>query len=318
MTTRTVLITGGMGFIGAHTTRAFLDTGWRVVATRYSRPDIPDFLGADVGNALRVEPLDVGDRDALARIVAEHGVDSVVHLAVPPIGAAAFRDEFDANLGGLANLLDLAKREGLRRVTLASSTAVYHSIPGGPYHEDARLPMHSRMPTEAFKKCEEVLALHFAERTGVDLACVRIASVYGPLYRTLINVPSRIVHAAARGVAAPLPHATAPAPLADDASDFCYVKDIARGLFLLHSAQKLSHRVYNLGAGRATSSSEILAAVRAAQPSLAGELAPGRRTPADHWMDIGRAAEEVGYRPEYDIDRAVRDYLAWLQSGHAR
>jgi UDP-glucose 4-epimerase len=313
-----ILVTGGLGFIGAHLSRALLDAGESVVATRHRRADVPPFLQGEPEPRFGTDPLDVNDGAAVRSVLERRGIPSIVHLAVAPIGQSTFQEEFDANLGGLVKVLEAASQAGVRRVTVASSIAVYMSLGSGPFAESMNLPLPSRLPTEAFKKCEEILAQHYADRLKLDVRCVRIASVYGPLYRTLINAPSRIVHAAVRGVRGPLPNAVMPEVFADAANDFGYVKDVAEGICRVHRAEAPKHRVYNIGAGEAVSPQRLLEAVRRVLPESSAEFRPGSNLPRDHYMDISRAADDLGYRPTYGLERGVADYIDWLKAGHER
>ncbi len=312
-----ILVTGGLGFIGAHTARALLDAGEQVVVTRHRRADVPAMLQPESGTRLFVEPLDVTDAAAVRALLARHPIRSLVHLAVTPIGASSFGADFGVNLGGMVNLLEAAAEAGLERVTVASSAAVYGSLPAGRFREDDGLPVQSKTATEAFKKCEEVLAVHFAERSGLDVRCVRISSVYGPLYHSMVNVPSRIAHAAVRGVEGPLTHPAVPRTFADAAHDFCHVLDVADGLCRLHRSRTLAHRIYNLGSGTAVSPARVLQAVQRVLPGARAQFTPGGAPTALACMDLSRTAADTGYVPQYDIDRGMAQYLGWLQAGHA-
>src|SRR5437764_498864 len=83
--------------------------------------------------------------------------------------------------------------------------------------------------TEQFKKAWDILAPHYAARGGIQTVGVRASTIWGPLYHTMMNLPSRICHAAAKGVPADFSGSRTGVPFADDESDFCYVKDCALG-----------------------------------------------------------------------------------------
>lgn len=313
-----ILITGGLGFIGLHTAAAFLDAGERVVLTRHRSSRLPDVLAGELDRRLFIEPADITDGEALRGIVGKHGVGGIVHLASPPLSVESVHVEFTSNLQGLTSVLEAGRAAGVKRITIGSSVAVYRGLEAGPFRESAPLPAGSRLGVEAFKKCFETLADHYAQRTGLDIVCLRIASVYGPLYRSLVNVPSRIVHAAVRGVPGPLPHPAFPQTFADAAQDFLYVKDCALGIQRIQLAARLNHRIYNLGAGRAVSPAEFAAAVRRAAPAAAISLVEGAgpHHRPDAFGDLERIRSDVAFSPTYTVDDAVETYVAWLKSGH--
>lgn len=309
-----ILITGGMGFIGLHTARRFLDAGEDVVLTQFRTRREPSFLAHELGTRAIVEQLDVSDRAAVLDVVGRHKPSGIVHLAVPALSGVSPVDEYRTNTQGHMNVLEAALQHAVARVSLASSIAVYAGLPGGPFSETARLPVESVTATEAYKKSEEILALHFARQTQLDVRCLRLGGIYGPLYHSMANLPSRLCHAAVRGVQPELgPGRYGGPPRAQDAADFCYVKDCAAGIQLVHMAAGLRHTTYNIGSGRATTYGELAEAVNAAVPGAGIELPPGGGGRTAPFMDITRACEDAAYEPAFDIARGVRDYVAWLR-----
>src|SRR5918912_688007 len=112
-----ILITGGMGVLGLHTARAFLDAGEDVVLTHFKTRREPDFIKDALGTRARVESLDVADAAAVQAVVARHAVDGIVHLAVPGLGALTPADEYRTNTQGLLNVLEAGRQAGVRRGT---------------------------------------------------------------------------------------------------------------------------------------------------------------------------------------------------------
>lgn len=307
-----VLITGGMGFIGLHTARCFLDAGSDVVLTRFRSWREPGFLNDQLGGRARVESLDLADRLALLGVVRRHRVTDVIHLASPALGTAP-ADAYRSSLNALVNVLEAAHREGVRRLTLASSVAVYSNSGNGPWREDMPLPSESDGYTAAAKKAMEVLALHFADTTGLDVVALRLGVTYGPLYHSMANLPSRLCHAAARSMAPDLEGVSRP-PHAEAAHDLCYVEDCARGIQLVQMSLGLRHRVYNLGGGRAVTNAELAAAVAQAAPGFEVSLPSSQAPPVqgDH-MDLARICKDAGYQPSFEVAAGVGAYVEWLR-----
>lgn len=315
-----ILVTGGLGFIGLHTARALLDAGEDVVLTRHRRGALPSFLAGQEGTRLRVEPADSADADRLAEIVGACGVDGIVHLAGPPRSGIGPVEEMRVAIGGLLAVLEAAQRCGVPRVSVASSLAVYgHPAAAAPGarapREDQPLPAAADHPIQAAKLAEEAMGSYLGRMTGVEVVFLRIAGIYGPCYRTLLNAPARLCQLAlGRGDRiAGLPDPLAAHP--DEAFDLCYVKDCARAICLLHLARPLPGRVYNVGVGASTTMADLVAAVNKAGvgPELALRESAG--PPPDHGpaMDIGRLRADVGFEPEWSTQRAVEDYLRWLR-----
>jgi UDP-glucose 4-epimerase len=309
-----ILVTGGMGFIGLHVARSFLDEGESTVLTRFRAWRLPRFLQDEVGARLEIEPLDLTDGWAVLDLLRQHSVTSIVHLAAPAPGSSPARS-YRSGLLGLINVLEAARQHGVRRVSLASSISVYSNAGPGPWREEMPLPMDSDGHIAAEKKAMETLALHFADRTGLDVRIARLAVIYGPLYHSMANLPSRLCQAAVRGQPPQLDDLRVGTPYAQEAVDLCYVKDCASGICLLHLTDRLQHRVYNLGSGRAILNQELAEAVLQAIPSADVSLPsrPSRSDAMQAYMDISRIREDTGYEPRYDLTSSIADYITWLR-----
>jgi UDP-glucose 4-epimerase len=306
-----VLITGGSGFIGLHTARALLDEGHDVVCTRFRTVRQPSFLEG-FGDRLRFEPCDIGDEAAVGELVGRSGIDGIIHLAVPGLGALTPSEETRSNVLGLLNVLEAARAHGVQRTVIGSSVAVYFGLPSGPFEEHMPLPIPSTTNTTAFKKTIEILTLQNAPKMGIDVVCARLGAIYGPLYHSMAKWLDRLLHTALRSENLLRPGET----FADDHVDYCYVKDCARGLMLLQTTAELPERIYNVGSGRATSNAMVATAVGAVATLPERVLEPGRRdsaADANAYMSLERMTRDTGYVPQYDIVAAMRDYAAWLK-----
>lgn len=311
-----ILITGGLGFIGLHTARRFLDAGEELVLTQFHVRREPDFIKDEIGKRVTVDQLDVQDGEAVRNVVRKHKVSSIVHLAVPGLGALTPTQEFRTNTEGLINILEAAKEEGVGRVSLASSLAVYANVGKGPWKEDMPLPVISGNPTEAYKKTFEILGLFYAQQTGLDVVALRIGGIYGPLYHSMANLPSRLTHAAVHGTEPDVGGRRGGVSMAGDYGDMCYVKDCAQGIQKVHMATNLPHKIYNIGSGRATTNGDLADAVNKAVPGANIKLPEGSsgRTSEGTYCDLTQIRADVGYEPEYDVYKGVADYVQWLRT----
>ncbi len=303
-----------MGFIGLHTARAFLDAGQDVIVTYHQNRREPDFLQPDIASKRAlVEQLDVTDPAAVESLIKQHEPESIVYLAVPALAGVSPADEFRTNTQGYLNVLDSAQQARVRRVTVTSSLAIYSNVKAQQWREDMELPVASSNPTEAYKKALEVLGLYFGQRTGLDVIFLRVAGIFGPLYHSMANLPSRLCHAAVKGATPDLQSMRGGPPKAGDGRDHCYVKDCAIGIQMAHAAPALQHRVYNVGNGRATTPAEIVAAVRKVVPEFKVELEPGGAEKPT-FMTLDRTTAEIGYQPKYGVERGIAEYIEWLRT----
>ncbi|MFI6831209.1 NAD-dependent epimerase/dehydratase family protein [Kribbella sp. NPDC050241] len=299
-----ILVTGGLGMIGAHTARALLDLGQEVVVTTHRRTEVPSFLAGQV----IVEPLDVTDRDAFLALGARHDISDIVHLAGSVPGENPV-DFFRTDTTGLLNALDAARAWGVRRCAVASSLGVYIGRTETRWHEELDLPT-TELPhlVIAFKKAVEPLAMHSLQGSGAQPVVLRIGTIWGPLVdpeTPFFYIPPYI-SAVLRG--------EEPKPLyADDGGDCCYAPDAGRAIALLTTAKTLPHNVYNVSSGRPYTNRDFAGALQAITPGLKLDLLPGRQGgPGDDpYLDITRLTNDTGFEPAFDVAKAVADYVAW-------
>jgi UDP-glucose 4-epimerase len=310
----TFLVTGGTGFIGAHTVRALADRGFDVVATSHRGGEVPAVL-RDVADRVRVERVDVSDRDALAALGRRYRLAGIVHLTMADRSGPAAQQAFRTDVAAVLAVTDAARDWGVHRTVLASSLGVYAGTPGPAWTEDTPLPPTTPIDLMAAKRIAELVA---GAAAGLDVVCARVSTIWGPLHRRTAPVMPRLVRAALDGTGVRIDAGDEPL-YADDGRDLCYVKDCAEGLALLATADGLAHRIYNVGDGRPTRPADVAAALGALLGRPPTPLPPGR-DPAgpdhDTWLDVTRLADETGYRPAWGLDRGLPDYVDWLRAGH--
>ncbi|MCK2216459.1 NAD(P)-dependent oxidoreductase [Actinomadura sp. ATCC 31491] len=316
-----ILITGGLGFIGTHTTRALLDLGESCLLLQRRAPRDPF-----PGEGVVVEQADLADEAALLALGDKHDITGILHLAGSfpwPPGADEPVVGARKALTGLLNVFAAAAAWGVTRLGLASTIGIYGGAAGpSPFTEDTPLPLTAPHPIPGFKKISEVLADHLAGAAGLPVVNYRIGAIWGPLGHSpspFFAAP-QLVHAAARGTAVQVhPARAANPPRAGEAIDLCYVKDCGRALALLQTAGTLRHRTYNVASGRPTTNGEVAAVLGELVPDARLDLPEGRGPGVrDTWLDITRLREDTGYEPAYDTERAAAEYLAWLREGHDR
>jgi UDP-glucose 4-epimerase len=315
-----ILITGGLGSIGSHTARALLDLGESVVLTAHRSTRLPEFLADEPGGRVVVEPLDTTDEASFLDIGKRHEITGIVHLAAAPHDLPDPVEYLRADTLGLLNALQAATVWGVRRFSVASTIGAYIGVDEVPWREDAPLPVVAAHQIPVFKKTAELFAQLAGDSAGFDTVSLRIGTIWGPLGlpdNPFTPLP-RLLSAAVRGED---PDLTPPRPpaYAEDATDLCYVKDCGRAIALLMLAERLNHRIYNVSSGRLVRYSEVVAAINAAVPGANITLPAGRNPdrPSDNYLDIARLRADTGFRPEYDVERAVPDYVDWLR-GHSK
>jgi UDP-glucose 4-epimerase len=311
-----ILITGGLGSIGSHTARALLDLGEPVVLTAHRSTRLPEFLAGEPGGRVLVEPLDTTNEAAFLDLGKRHQITGIVHLAAGRYDLPDPVEYLRAETLGLLTALKAATAWDVRRFSVASSIGVYAGVDEVPWREDTPLPAVAPHQIHAFKKTAELFATLAGDGAAFDAVCLRIGTIWGPL-----GLPDSPFFALPRLLSAAVwgedPDLTPPRPsaYAEDGGDLCYVKDCGRAIALLMLAERLNHGTYNVSTGRLVRNSEVVAAINAAVPGANVALPEGRNPdrPPDNYLDTTRLREDTGFRPEYDVERAVPDYAGWLR-----
>lgn len=307
----TWLVTGGAGYIGAHVVRALLEDGHEVV--------VLDDLSAGDPRALPVGvPLVEGtvtDRAVVERVLRDHVVDGVMHLAARKSVPDSMSDPghyYRENVSGMMALLDAMVATGTRHLVLTSSAAVYGESAHGVVEETA--PLQPINPYGETKLACEWLARDFARAHGLRVTSLRYMNVAGAAEpglrdRTRTGLVPLVVDAVAAGRKPRvfgLHHGTADGSCV---RDFIHVADIARAHVLAGEALLAGTcgEVYNLGSGQGSSVLEVIEAVgRHAGAPVAYDVEPARAgDPAEVVASIDRVVAELGWKPEHDLAATV-------------
>lgn len=313
----TILVTGGAGFIGSHLCGSLLKNGHRVVCLdnfdSFYDPKIKEQNIAEwQGNAsFRLYRGDIRDKNALRHLFREQTIDAVVHLAAkagvrPSILDPA--DYMDVNVNGTACLLEAMREAGVQRFVFGSSSSIYGNQVKMPFSEtdDVSYPIS---PYAASKRSGELLAHTYRHLYGMEIACLRFFTVYGPRQR-----PDLAIHKFTQ-----LALAGKPIPLYGDGltrRDYTFVEDITGGIRRLLDAPNWGFGIYNLGSGNPIT---LLDMVHALENALGKKLEINYldKQPGDveqTHADITRAQEFFGYRPSIDFSEGVRRFVGWYVS----
>jgi UDP-glucose 4-epimerase len=259
---RTVLVTGGAGFIGSHLVDQLLESGTSVrVLDNLSTGSLgnlqaaadyqPRGLGGLTGSRLEVIIGDVRDREVLRK--ALRGVKYVFHLAALPASAVSVTDPGDihaVNVEGTLNLLHGSLTEGVWRVVLGSCSSVYGTPGALPVGEDAGLAPNTLFA--ASKVAAETYCRAFHARHQLDTVALRLFNVYGPRQRP--SPPATVVP----GVIDAL-RQRRPFTESDERSghDFIYVNDAVAAILAAARAPRAAGRVINVGSGQMMSVEDV-------------------------------------------------------------
>ncbi|BBA97388.1 putative UDP-glucose 4-epimerase [Actinacidiphila reveromycinica] len=318
------LITGGAGYIGSHVVRELTAAGEGVVV-------LDDLSGGDPVRLPAGVPLERGsvlDAELLARVLRDHAVDGIVHVAAKKqVGESVERPlyYYRENVEGLRTVLDAAAAAGVRRFVFSSSAAVY-----GPTDADLvteRTPCAPMSPYGETKLAGEWLVAAAGKAHGMATASLRYFNVAGAASPELADTGvSNLVPMVFQRLAAGQPPLVFgddyPTPDGTCVRDYVHVRDVASAH--LAAARRLTADpdaalVLNIGTGVGVSVAEMVAVIGEATGHTGVTPEVGPRRPGDPARVVASAeaiAGELDWRARYDVRQMVESAWAGWQARH--
>jgi UDP-glucuronate 4-epimerase len=310
------LVTGGAGFIGSHVCERLLCTGHSV----WAFDDLNNFYDpqlkrANLGDIQALaKPFefvqgDLTDRAAVDELFASVKFDQAIHLAAragvrPSLQEPALYQR--VNVEGTVNVLEAARRNGVKKLILASSSSVYGVNAKVPFSENDPI-FRAISPYAASKLACESLGHVYHHVYGMDVVMLRFFTVYGPRQR-----PDLAIHKFARLISA-----GKPIPVFGDGStarDYTYVSDTLDGVMAC-TTQEFGYEVFNLGESQTVTLSRLIELLEAAL----GKKAVINRQPLQPGdvpitcADITKAQARLGYLPRVKVEQGIPLFIDWFR-----
>ena len=316
---RTILVTGGAGYIGAASVHALITSGHRVV--------ILDDLSAGHADTIPNEASSVvgsyADGNRMQSLLRDARIDTILHVgALSIVGESVAQPEryFKTNLVGSIALLDAAIAVGVKRLVFSSSAAVYGASSSNVLHED--LPLAPVNPYGATKAAFEQVLRAYADAHGLSVIALRYFNVAGATeqvserHQPETHLLPRLLNAALTGAPFELYGNDYATPDRTAIRDYVHVADVAAAH--LAAIDKLTPEdphgfsAINIGSGAGTSVREAIKAIEKASGARIDVQEHPRRAgdPPRLVADISRAQSLLRWRPrQSDINRIVKSLL---------
>ncbi|HEY5541890.1 MAG TPA: NAD(P)-dependent oxidoreductase [Candidatus Binatia bacterium] len=318
MADKGILVTGGTGLVGAYAVGMLLERSERPVVFDVALNErLLGAVGVDTSKVTLIRG-DMMDLPALISALRDNDCDRVIHLAAF-LGEEVQRRPYSGvrlNFMGTVNVFEAARLEKVARVIFPSSGTVYlGSLGEGLEKIDEKIPMNPPSVYAATKASCEFMGRAYAKRYGFEFICLRYTGgLYGPspaaLKATREIAIQQMIRAAVKGEAAKISWPYGPA-------EILYGRDAAKGTVLAALKDKFKETLFHIGNGKMLSGDDIVNAVRKAYPgsdiTLVKSDNPMPYPESRLASDFSRAKHELGYEPEYSIEKAALDYGATLK-----
>lgn len=325
----TVLVTGGAGYIGSHTVLELLDQGEAVIVI----DDLSTGFSWAVPERATFIPGDVADGELVSRIIADHGVSSVVHFAARIVVPESVSDPLSyyyANTVKTRALLEAVLRSGVTQFIFSSTAAVYGEPEHSPVSETARPePIN---PYGRSKLMTEWMLSDVARAHDLTYVTLRYFNVAGADPRGRSGQSSalathliKIAALAALGQRESLSIFGTDYPTPDGTCirDYIHVSDLARAhvAALQHLRAGGQSLTLNCGYGKGFSVRQVVDVVkRISGVDFPVVLSPRRAgDPAELVANVSAIGEQLMWKPKYcDLSDMVRNALDWERNLAAR
>ncbi|HKP68902.1 MAG TPA: GDP-mannose 4,6-dehydratase [Pyrinomonadaceae bacterium] len=318
MPSKRVLVTGGAGFIGSHLVDSLLrEVGCSVVVV----DDLNDFYSPEIKRSnidnVASNPnyefieADIRDAGKLGQVFDDHEFDCIVHLAAragvrPSLSEPKLYAE--TNINGTLNLLELARKHGVKQFVFGSSSSVYGINSKVPFSEDDRI-FQPISPYAATKAAGELICHTYSHLYDIRTVCLRFFTVYGARQR-----PDLAIHKFTKLIAS----GKTIQVFGDGTTrrDYTYVDDIIQGVRASMEYDGSMHEVFNLGESETTELSRLIELIEA---SLGIEAIIDRQPmqPGDvpvTFADISKARRLLDYNPTTKVEDGIPKFVEWFRS----
>jgi UDP-glucose 4-epimerase len=313
------VVTGGAGFIGSHTVDALVAAGHQVVVLddfssgrrenlrRYSGDARVEVVECDVADGLYAPLLDVtrrrGDVERIVHLAAQV---SVVYSIDNPL------DEVRTNYVGTVQVMDYARRLGVRKVVFASSAAIYGDVAELPVAEEVE--GHPLSPYGIDKRASELFLRYGSLVHGVATQPLRFFNVYGPRQDPRSPYSGVISIFIDRGLAG---RDLTIYGDGEQTRDFVFVGDVVRAVVGAALSDSGAGVPVNIATGKVHSINQLAAEVlRLCESSAAIHHAEARAGEIRHSVArVTRAEEMLGFRAETSLAEGLRQTVEWVRAG---
>ncbi|MFC1925775.1 GDP-mannose 4,6-dehydratase [Chloroflexota bacterium] len=313
---KTVLVTGGAGFIGSHLIDRLLEAGHHIICLDNFDPYYdPQIKRGNIEHNLKngsfeLIERDIRDKEKSEEVFHTYSIDTIVHLAARAGVRASIENPAlcqDVNIRGTLNLLELSKEYGIGNFIFGSSSSVYGINTKVPFSETDEVNMPVS-PYAASKRAGELICYTYNHLYHIPVTCLRFFTVYGPRQR-----PEMAIHKFTRLI----DQGRDIQQYGDGLSkrDYTYVSDIINGIMSAMD-KKYNYEIINLGDSEPV---ELKYLVSLIEENL-GKRAKIEKLPDQPgdvpitYADISKAGELLDYHPKVKTENGIELFVDWYRN----
>lgn len=309
---KTVLVTGGTGFVGSHLVQELIKQGSRVITTYKSLDPLSYFLQQRLDKKTIMAPVDLIEYDKLFDLITKSEVDYIFHLAAQPLVEAAYynpRRTLDSNIRGTINILESVRLyPRIKGVIFASSDKAYGKLEKEKYVEtDALRGDH---PYEVSKSAADLIVTSYFKTYDLPVVTTRFGNIYGEgdmnFSRIIPGIMKSIIY-------------KENLPIRSNGKyirDYLYVKDVVRGYVALAlMIDKVKGEAFNFGSKDTLSVIDLITTVeKTIKKKIQYEI---RNTASNEIpyqsLNFEKIKKIVKWNPKYSVKSTSKKILAWYK-----
>lgn len=312
MKNKTILVTGGAGFIGSHTAKKLLSLGYGVILLdRFKKSKNIKRKKATIASLLTHPQLAIVDADILNKtslnnMFRKRKIDIVLHLAAQadvPWSISYPYDTLNTNLLGTTLLLDLSRKSQVSHFVYASSALVYEKKTA-PLKEDDPCSFQTS-PYAISVRQIELVSYVFYQKYRLSTTGLRLFPVFGPFMRPNLVVPMLVKNISQGKPVIILGNG-------QQKRSYTYIDDIIDGIIAVIN-QPSSYQLINLGSPIPISLLDLVNAIeKMLKKKVKRIFKPARKedTPL-LYPDISKAKKLLGFSPKIPLEEGIRRYVRW-------
>ncbi len=309
-----VFVTGGTGFIGTYLIKELVDAGAKIFCLVQELPAKSNFTKLGLDKKANMIFGTVLDANLINVTLKKHEIDTVFHLAAQPLVQIALANPFETiqiNFMGTLNILEACRVQKIKRIIIASTDKAYGEQERLPYEEHH--PLQGKYPYDVSKSCADLISQGYGKTYDMPIAVTRFSNVYGGGDLNFDRIVPQTIR-----------HIIFDEPILIRSNgkfvrEFFYVKDAARAyLKLAENIERLGLKgeAFNFGTDSPVVLLDLVEKIKEISGKSHAEIKILDIVKAeikDQFLSSKKAREKLGWTPEYDLDRGMKETYAWYK-----